>query len=161
MKGLRGRAEGESQLPRILRIKKLFLGIKLVCYRNEEIQDELSTCTSQTPQAECHRESRGRIEHKTLLRVDTATGPGPRQITLTPSSAKTASQSLHTSKEVLFCFLTSCGHMLTSSFPDLNHQMGRLLWHRFPIHILAPSCPRCDKLLECHWTWETEDSLEV
>lgn len=55
MKGLRGRSEGESQLPRILRIKKLFLGIKLVCYRNEEIQDELSTCTSQTPQAECHR----------------------------------------------------------------------------------------------------------
>lgn len=41
--------------------------------------------------------------------------------------------------------------MLTSSFPDLNHQMEKLPWHRFPIHILASSCPRCDRLLECHW----------
>lgn len=102
MRGLRGKAEGESQLPRILRIKKLFLGIKLVCYRNEEIQDELSTCTSQTPQAECHRESRGRTEHKTL-RVDTAKGPEPRPITLTPSSLKQPPRAFTHQKR--FCFV--------------------------------------------------------
>lgn len=126
MKGLRGRAEGESQLPRILRIKKLFLGIKLVCYWNEEIRDELSTCRSQNPKLSVTERAEAELSTRHCSVWTQPRAQDPNQL-LSHPLLLTQPPRAFTSREVLFCFLTSCGHMLTASFPDLNHQMERLL----------------------------------
>lgn len=98
-----------------------------MCYRNAVIQDELSTCVSWTPQAECYRKEQSLDMSMTMVQVDTEQRAQDQDQFLShPILLNSFPEPSHI-KGGLFCFLTSCGQMLMSSFPDLNHQMERVL----------------------------------
>lgn len=95
------------------------------------IQAELSTCTSQTPQAESYRKEQGPdYERDSGPSGHLAKGSRSRPTTLTPSLLKQPPRALTTSKRGSVCFLTSCGHadviLSRSESPDGNGSMTRI-----------------------------------